>query len=54
MRNFYEEYKTNEKLQPLVAEISWTHNIILMERCNNLLEREFYIRMTKFYSITAG
>ena len=47
MRNFYEEYKTNEKLQPLVAEISWTHNIILMERCNNLLEREFYIRMTK-------
>ena len=29
MRNFYIEYKDNEFLQPMVAEISWTKNIII-------------------------
>jgi len=52
MRNFYLEYKENTKLPPLVAEISWSHNIILMEKCKDLLEREFYIRMTKKYGWT--
>lgn len=47
MRNFYLSYAGNEKLAPLVREISWTHNIIIFERCKNALEREFYIRMTK-------
>jgi len=49
MRSFYLEYKDNKKLQPLVAEISWSHNVILMEKCKDLLEREFYIRITKKY-----
>jgi predicted nuclease of restriction endonuclease-like (RecB) superfamily len=49
MRSFYLEYKDNIKLQPLVAEISWTHNVILMEKCKDMLEREFYIRVTKKY-----
>lgn len=31
MRNFYEQYKDNTKLQPLVAEISWSHNLVIME-----------------------
>ena len=52
MRNFYIEYKDNEFLQPLVAEISWTKNIIIMEKCKNSLEREFYIKMTKKYGWT--
>jgi len=47
MRNFFLNYKENKKLQPLVAEISWVHNIIIMERCKDDLEREFYIRMTR-------
>jgi predicted nuclease of restriction endonuclease-like (RecB) superfamily len=46
MRNFYLCY-ANNKLQPLVAEIGWTHNLIIMERCKDDLEREFYIRMTR-------
>jgi predicted nuclease of restriction endonuclease-like (RecB) superfamily len=47
MRDFYLTYKDKPKLQPLVAEISWTHNIIIMERCKDDLEREFYIRMSR-------
>jgi predicted nuclease of restriction endonuclease-like (RecB) superfamily len=43
MRNFYEQYKDNTKLQPLVAEISWSHNLVIMEKCKDDLEREFYI-----------
>lgn len=39
--------KDNPKLPPLVAEIGWTHNILVMEKCKDALEREFYIRMTK-------
>ena len=49
MRSYYIEYKDNKKLQPLVAEISWTHNVVLMEKCKDLLEREFYIRVIKKY-----
>ena len=33
MRTFYLAYKDDQKLQPLVAEISWTKNVIIMERC---------------------
>lgn len=47
MRQLFCEYQGNEKLQPLVGEIGWTHNIIIIQRCKGLLEREFYIRMTR-------
>lgn len=47
MRKFYSNYVKNEKLQPLVAEIGWAHNLIIMDRCTDELEREFYIRMTR-------
>jgi predicted nuclease of restriction endonuclease-like (RecB) superfamily len=47
MRQFYQEYHDNEKLQPLVGEISWSHNLVIMSRCKDPLEREFYIRMTR-------
>jgi len=47
MRDFYLAYRANEKLTPLVAEISWTHNSIIMEKCKDDLEREFYIRMAR-------
>ncbi|MDY0216957.1 MAG: DUF1016 N-terminal domain-containing protein [Bacteroidales bacterium] len=49
MRTFYLEYKDSEKLPTLVAEISWSHNIVLIEKCKGLIEREFYIRMVKKY-----
>lgn len=47
MKSFYEAYRDSEKLAPLVREIAWSHNIIILERCSDPLEREFYIRMTK-------
>ncbi|QQR81231.1 MAG: DUF1016 family protein [Deltaproteobacteria bacterium] len=52
MRDFYLAYSKNEKLQPLVAEIAWTHNLIILDRCKDNLEREFYIRMTKKFGWT--
>jgi predicted nuclease of restriction endonuclease-like (RecB) superfamily len=47
MRQFYLEYHENEKLQPLVGEIGWSHNLIVLQRCKDLLEREFYLRLTR-------
>ena len=47
MRQFHLEYCDKEKLQPLVGEISWTHNLVILQRSKNHLEREFYIRMTR-------
>lgn len=52
MRNFYLAYRNNEKLQPMVAEIGWTHNLIIMEKCKDDLQREFYIRMTRKFGWT--
>ena len=49
MRKFYLHYQENKKLAPLVQEISWSHNIVVMEKCKDDLEREFYIQMTKKY-----
>jgi predicted nuclease of restriction endonuclease-like (RecB) superfamily len=47
MREFYIAYRPHAKLQPLVAEIGWTHNLIIMTRCRDVLEREYDIRMTR-------
>jgi predicted nuclease of restriction endonuclease-like (RecB) superfamily len=47
MRAFFELYRGLEKLAPLVREIGWSHNIAIMERCSDPLEREFYLRMTR-------
>ena len=46
MRHFYSTYVSNLKLQPLVAEISWTNNILIIQKCKNELECEFYIKMS--------
>ena len=47
MRQLYQEYSPRAKLQPLVGEIGWTHNLIIMGRCKDFQEREFYLRMTR-------
>ena len=52
MKLFYENYVKSEKLAPMVREIGWSHNLIILERCENDLEREFYIRMTKKFGWT--
>ncbi|MEH2166939.1 MAG: PDDEXK nuclease domain-containing protein [Nostoc sp.] len=52
MRLFYESYVNNEKLAPMVREIGWTHNLVIVEKCKDDLEREFYIRMTRKFGWT--
>jgi len=52
MRSFYLSYYQNEKLQPLVAEVSWSHNLVILEKCKDDLQREFYIRMTRKFGWT--
>ena len=52
MRNFYMEYKDSKILPPLVAEISWSKNYIIMEKCKDQLEREFYIKATRKFGWT--
>ena len=49
IRSFYANYQGNKKLAPMVREISWSHNMVIMEKCKDDLEREFYIQMTKKY-----
>ncbi len=49
MRKFFLHYQSNAKLAPMVQEISWSHNIIIMEKCKDDQEREFYIQMSKKY-----
>ena len=44
MKQFYETYKGNPKLSPLVREISWTNNLLIMTACKTDEAREFYIR----------
>jgi len=46
MRGFYKTYAGDEKLAPMVREIGWSHNIMIMEKCHDARQREFYIRMT--------
>ncbi len=47
MRRFYLAYRDKGKLQPLVEEVGWSHNLVIMERCKDDLEREFYLRMAR-------
>jgi len=35
MREFYLAYRDNPKVQPLVAQIGWTQNLIILQRCKD-------------------
>jgi predicted nuclease of restriction endonuclease-like (RecB) superfamily len=52
MRQFHRAYQGHEKLQPLVGEISWTKHLVILGKCSDSLEREFYIRSTKKFGWT--
>lgn len=46
MRQFFETYRDDEKVSPLVRQLPWTHNLIIMSQSKRPEEREFYLRMT--------
>ena len=50
MRKFYLEYKEKTKVQPLVAQIPWSHNLIILDRTKSDYEKEYYCRMVLKYS----
>lgn len=52
MARFYSEYQSNEILQPLVAEISWSKHIVILTKCKETQQRQFYILATKKYGWT--
>jgi len=45
MRQFYETYCDQPKLSTLSRELSWSHNMLTINRCKRREEREFYLRM---------
>ena len=45
MKRFLDTYKDNEKLQALPAEISWTNNVIILEKARTIEEKECYLKM---------
>ncbi|MFZ2358079.1 MAG: PDDEXK nuclease domain-containing protein [Anaerolineae bacterium] len=47
MKSFFETYAASERLAQLVREIGWGHNLVILARCKDPLEREFYLRMTR-------
>jgi len=46
MKQFYEFYRHEEKLSPLVREISWSNNLLILSGTKSLEEKEFYLRLT--------
>lgn len=52
IKQFYEAYANDLKLAPLVREISWSKNLVILERCKEAAEREFYLRQTKQFGWT--
>ena len=47
MRQFFELYRGEPKLAPVVRELPWTHNMLIMSRCKREEEREFYLRLCR-------
>lgn len=45
MRQFYETYRHDEIVSPLVRQLPWTHNLMILSRCKRAEEREFYLRL---------
>jgi len=52
MAQFYSEYQKSTILQPLVGEISWSKHLVIMSKCKDMQERQFYILSTKKFGWT--
>lgn len=45
MRQFYETYQGDSIVTPLVTQLPWTHNLIILSQSKYPEERPFYIKM---------
>ena len=46
MKQFYETYKDSPFVSPLVTQISWTNNLLILSGTNSIEEKEFYITLS--------
>lgn len=45
MKQFFETYSPHEKLSPLVTQIAWTNNLLIMSKAKTMEEKTFYIHL---------
>ncbi|MEW6107854.1 MAG: PDDEXK nuclease domain-containing protein [Nitrospirota bacterium] len=45
-KRMYLTYRDYPKLRTLFAEISWSHNLLLLNKTKNIEEKEFYLKMS--------
>ncbi len=45
MKQFYETYKDDEFVTPLVTQISWTNHLLIMSGSKSAEERHFYMAL---------
>lgn len=45
MRQLFDTYRDQPILSPLVRELPWSHNLLILNRCKRTEEREFYLRL---------
>jgi predicted nuclease of restriction endonuclease-like (RecB) superfamily len=45
MRQFFQTYRDDPRLSPMVRVLPWTHNLIILTQAKRPEEREFYLRM---------
>ena len=45
MRQFYAAYKGHKAAAPLIRHLSWSSNLLILNRCKSPEEREFYLRL---------
>lgn len=45
MIQFYETYSKEQKVRPLVAQLSWTNNLLILRGTKTQAERVFYLRL---------
>lgn len=47
MRDFYRMYESTPEIIADALTVGWTHNVIIMETCENEAERSWYLRAVK-------
>jgi predicted nuclease of restriction endonuclease-like (RecB) superfamily len=46
MRQFFETYRSNENVSPLVTQISWSNHLLILSKTKSLEEKEFYLGLS--------
>jgi predicted nuclease of restriction endonuclease-like (RecB) superfamily len=45
MKQFYEAYREDSTVSPLVAQLPWSHHLLILGQSKRPEEREFYVRL---------